>query len=194
MLLVEIADFLLQTIAVILGVTLLGRVYMGYVGLPARNPLAQFSIALTDWLVRPLRRLARVSGRFDFASLLAAAVVAVVYVGLRFLLIGIGMGSWPLTGVLLMAMIELLRWALYLVLWLTLLHVVLSWVNPHAPIAPAIGQLTRPFLAPLRRVIPLVGGVDLSPLVLIIGLQVLGIVLGSLQGGLFGAGVLPNGA
>lgn len=177
MLLVEIAVFLLQTVAVILGVTLLARAYMGYLGLPARNPLAQFAIALTDWLVRPLRRLARASSRIDVATLLAAAVVAVTYVGLRFLLIGIGMGSWPLTGVLLMALIELLRWALYLVLWLTLLHVVLSWVNPHAPIAPAVSMLARPFLAPFQRALPTVGGIDLSPLVVILIVNVMLIVL-----------------
>jgi hypothetical protein len=50
-----------------------------------------------------------------------------------------------------MSLIELLRWALCLVLWLTLLHVVLSWVNPHAPIAPAVSILVRPFLAPFQR-------------------------------------------
>jgi len=177
MLLVEIADFLLQTIAVILGVTLLGRVYMGYVGLPARNPLAQFAIALTDWLVRPLRRLARASGRLDVAALLAAALVACVYVGLRFLLGGIGLASWPVSGMLLMALIEVLRWALYLVLWLTLLHVVLSWVNPHAPIAPAVSMLARPFLAPFQRALPLIGGIDLSPLVVILIVNVMLIVL-----------------
>ncbi|MBK9244650.1 MAG: YggT family protein [Burkholderiales bacterium] len=177
MLLVEIADFLLQTVAVILGVTLLARAYMNYLGLPARNPLAQFAIALTDWLVRPLRRLARAAGRLDFATLLAAALVAVVFVSLRFLLAGLAMASWPLPGLLLMAMIELLRWALYLVLWLTLLHAVLSWVNPHAPIAPAVSILARPFLAPFQRALPLVGGIDLSPLVVILIVNVMLIVL-----------------
>ena len=177
MLLVEVADFLLQTIAVILGVTLLARAYMGYLGLPARNPLAQFAIALTDWLVRPLRRLVRSAGRLDVATLLAAALVAMIFVALRFLLIGIGMGSWPLTGLLLVALIELLRWALYLVLWLTLLQVVLSWVNPHAPIAPAVSMLARPFLAPFQRALPQVGGIDLSPLVVILIVNVMLIVL-----------------
>lgn len=177
MLLVEIADFLLRTVAVILGVTLLGRAYMGYLGLPARNPLAQFSIALTDWLVRPLRRAVRGAGRLDVAALLAAALVAVAYIGMRFLLGGIGLASWPWTGLLLMALIELLRWALYLVLWLTLLHVVLSWVNPHAPIAPAVSMLARPFLAPFQRALPLVGGIDLSPLVVILIVNVMLIVL-----------------
>ena len=79
MLLADIADFLLQTLAVIIGVTLLARVYMTYLGMPARNPLAQFSIALTDWLVRPLRRLVPGAGRFDAATLLAALLVALVF-------------------------------------------------------------------------------------------------------------------
>lgn len=177
MLLVEVAEFLLQTVAVILGVTLLARAYMNYLGLPARNPLAQFAIALTDWLVRPLRRLSRAGGRFDVATLTAAAVVAIVFVSLRFLLAGLGVASWPLPGLLLMAMIELLRWALYLVLWLTLLQVVLSWVNPHAPIAPAVSMLARPFLAPFQKALPLVGGIDLSPLVVILIVNVMLIVL-----------------
>ncbi len=178
MLLVEIADFLLQTVAVILGVTLLSRAYMNYLGLPARNPLAQFAIALTDWLVRPLRRVVPAVGRLDTSTLLAAALLAMVFVALRFLMIGFGMGSWPWSGLLLMAAIELLRWALYLVLWLTLLHVVLSWVNPHAPISPAVSMLARPFLAPFQRALPLVGGIDLSPLVVILIVNVMLIVLG----------------
>jgi len=182
MLLVDIAEFLLQTVAVILGVTLLARAYMSYLGMPARNPLVQFAIALTDWLVRPLRRLVPAAGRFDSATLLAALLAAVVFVGLQFLLGGLGMNSWPWSGLLLMALIQLLRWALYLVLWLTLLHVVLSWINPHAPIAPAVSMLVRPFLAPFQRALPLIGGIDLSPIVLILIINVMLIVLG--RGGL----------
>jgi YggT family protein len=178
MVLVEIADFLLQTVAVLLGVTLLARAYMNYLGIPGRNPLAQFTIALTDWLVRPLRRLVPAVGRFDMATLLAALLVATIFLGLRFLLVGVGMNSWPWTGLLLMALIQLLRWALYLVLWLTLLHAVLSWVNPHAPIAPAVSMLVRPFLAPFQRALPLVGGLDLSPIVVILVVNVMLIVLG----------------
>jgi YggT family protein len=100
-----------------------------------------------------------------------------VFVGLRLMLIGVGMTNWPLPGLLVMALIELLRWVLYLVLWLTLLQVVLSWVNPHAPIAPAVSMLARPFLAPFQRALPLVGGIDLSPLVVIVIVNVMLIVL-----------------
>lgn len=177
MLLAEVADFLLQTVSVILGVTLLARAYMTYLGLPARNPLAQFATALTDWLVRPLRRLVRAAGRLDVATLLAALLVAIVFVCLRFLLVGLGVADWPWPAMVLIALIELLRWALYLVLWVTLLHVVLSWVNPHAPIAPAVLMLARPFLAPFQRALPLVGGIDLSPVVVILIVNVMLIVL-----------------
>ncbi len=182
MLLVDIADFLLQTAAVILGVTLLVRAYMNYLGMPGRNPLAQFAIALTDWIVRPLRRLLPAAGRFDSATVVAALLVALVYVALRFLLVGVGVNSWPWSGLLLMALLQVLRWALYLVLWLTLLHVVLSWINPHAPIAPAVAMLVRPFLAPFQRALPTVAGFDLSPIVVILIVNVMLIVLG--RGGL----------
>ena len=56
---------------------------------------------------------------------------------------------------------------------IVLLSAILSWVNPQAPFAPTLNALTRPFLAPVRRIIPLVGGVDLSPLVILIVVQVL---------------------
>jgi YggT family protein len=56
---------------------------------------------------------------------------------------------------------------------LVIVQAILSWVNPFAPLAPAIQQLTQPLLAPIRKIIPLVGGVDLSPLALILLLQIL---------------------
>jgi YggT family protein len=175
--LVDISRLLLETAAALLGVTLLLRAYINWVGMPGRNPLAQFVIALTDWLVRPLRRVLPAAGRIDTASLAAAYLVAVLLLILTFMLIGAGGGVWPWGTVLLAAAIQLLRWALYLVLWLTIIHAVLSWVNPYAPVAPAIAMLVRPFLAPFQRVIPLVGGIDLSPLVLIVVVNILLLVL-----------------
>jgi YggT family protein len=86
----------------------------------------------------------------------------------------VGGVSVPNPGaVLFLAVIWLIRWTIWLVIGLVIVQAILSWVNPYAPLAPAIQQLTQPFLAPIRRVVPLVGGVDLSPLVLIVLLQVL---------------------
>lgn len=177
MLLIEIARLLLETVGALLGVTLLLRAYMNWVGMPSRNPLAQFAIALTDWAVRPLRRVIPSAGRWDTASLLAAYLVAVAMMALTFLLIGAEPSSWPLPSLFFTALLQVLRWCLYMVFFLTLVHVVLSWVNPYAPVAPAVAMLVRPFLAPFQRILPLIGGIDLSPVLLLIVVNILLLVL-----------------
>jgi YggT family protein len=181
MLFIEIARLLLETVGALLGVALLLRAYMNWVGMPSRNPLAQFAIALTDWLVRPLRRVIPPAGRWDTASLFAAYLIAVVMMALTFLLIGAAVSSWPLGSLLLTALVQVLRWCLYMVFFLTLVHVVFSWVNPYAPVAPAVAMLVRPFLAPFQRILPPIGGFDLSPLVLLIVVNILLLVLSRLQ-------------
>jgi len=181
MLFIEIARLLLETIGALLGVTLLLRAYMNWVGMPSRNPLAQFAIALTDWLVRPLRRVIPAAGRWDTASLVAAYLVAVVMMALTFLLIGAAVSSWPLGSLFITALVQVLRWCLYMVFFLTLVHVVFSWVNPYAPVAPAVAMLVRPFLAPFQRILPPIGGFDLSPLILLIVVNILLLVLSRLQ-------------
>jgi YggT family protein len=173
LLFIDIARLLLETVGALLGVTLLLRAYMNWVGMPSRNPLAQFAIALTDWAVRPLRRVIPAAGRWDTASLLAAYLVAVAMMILTYLLIGAGPSAWPLPLLFFTALLQVLRWCLYMVFFLTLVHVVLSWVNPYAPVAPAVAMLVRPFLAPFQRVVPLIGGIDLSPAVLLIVVNVL---------------------
>jgi len=181
MLFVEIGRLLLETVGALLGVTLLLRAYMNWVGMPSRNPLAQFAIALTDWLVRPLRRVIPPAGRWDTASLVAAYLVAVVMMALTFVLIGASVSTWPLGSLLLTALVQVLRWCLYMVFFLTLVHVIFSWVNPYAPVAPAVAMLVRPFLAPFQRILPPIGGFDLSPLVLLIVVNILLLILSRLQ-------------
>lgn len=173
MLFIDIARMLLETAAALFGVTLLLRAYMNWLGMPARNPLAQFVLALTDWLVTPLRRVVPPAGRIDTASIVAALLVAVLQIVLTFVLIGAGVADWPWVKVFLAALMQVLRWSLYLVMWLTIIHAILSWVNPYAPVAPALAMLVRPFLAPFQRILPLVGGVDLSPILLIVVVNVL---------------------
>jgi len=180
MLFVEIARLLLETIGALLGVTLLLRAYMNWVGMPSRNPLAQFAIALTDWLVRPLRRVIPPAGRWDTASLVAAYLVAVVMMALTFLLIGASVSTWPVGSLLMTALLQVLRWCLYMVFFLVLVHVVFSWINPYAPVAPAVAMLVRPFLAPFQRILPPIGGFDLSPLVLLVVVNILLLVLSRL--------------
>jgi YggT family protein len=173
--LVDIARLILDIGAALLGSLLVLRAYMGWLGMPGRNPLAQFTLALTQWIVGPISRLLPRRGRIDWASLVAALIVAAVFVSLLMLLLGL-----PLSPLLVLAgaLLQVLRWALYMAMWLTILYAILSWVNPHAPIAPALAMLVRPFLAPIQRVLPMVGGVDLSPVVLIVLINVALMVLG----------------
>lgn len=161
--LIETAGSLLAAICVL-------RAYATRLHISPHNPLGQFAAAITDWLVVPLRRLIPLRHAWDGASVLAAVVLALLTAVLYFVVVGrLNMPS-PLTiaGV---ALVWLLRWTIWLAVALLILQAVLSWVNPYAPMAPVIQQLTTPLLAPIRRVVPLVGGVDLSPLILIVLLQ-----------------------
>lgn len=163
--------FLIETLGSLLATACVLRAAAMRFQLPPRNPVSQFVIAITDWLVRPLRRVLPPSRGNDWASLGAALLIALL-LGLAWALL-FGRGEVAFAAIVPLALFWLVKWTIYLVMGLVLLHAVLSWVNPHAPVAPTIEQLTRPFLAPLRRFIPLVGGVDLSPLVLIVLGQVL---------------------
>ncbi|MFT3799882.1 MAG: YggT family protein [Burkholderiaceae bacterium] len=138
--------------------------------LSPHNPISQFVNAVTDWIVKPLRRVLPPSRDNDWASVLAAVLLALVIAIVYMLLLG----RMPMPGfVLLMAVSMLIEWVLYLMIGMLILQAVLSWVNPHAPIAPTINQLTQPFLAPIRKIVPLIGGVDLSPMVLMLIIYVL---------------------
>lgn len=172
---------LLETVGSLLATACLLRAYMNRIGLGARNPIGQFVIAITDWLVRPLRRLVPASGRIDWPSVAGGFLVALV---LALLFMALFSGGFPSPGAaLLLAVFWLVKWSLWLLTALVIVQAVLSWVNPHAPIAPAVDALTQPFLGPIRSVVPLIGGVDLSPLVLILLVQ---FALSVLQSGLAG--------
>lgn len=169
---VQVLWLLIDTLGSLLAVSCALRAYAHWLHLNPRNPISQFLTALTDWLVKPLRRLITPTRNMDWASVLAALLLAIV-VSLLFSILA-GAGRVPNPGeVLLRAVFWLARSVIYLAIGLVILQAVLSWVNPYAPMAPAIQQLTQPLLAPFRRVIPTIGGIDLSPLALIIVLQIL---------------------
>lgn len=163
--------FLIQTLGNLFVIAVLLRFMMQLFRVPFRNPFAQFIVALTDFAVKPLRRV--VPGLFglDWACLLLAllvelgVVVAVYWLdGFPFALAG---GQvWPV--MLGLAAVRLLNLAVYLVIGLTLVRAVLSWVNSNSPLMPVVYELSEPFLRPLRRVVPTVANVDLTPVVLFI--------------------------
>ncbi len=174
----QILSFLLDVAAGLLGGTCLLRLYMQYQRVPFGNPVGRFVFALTDWIVLPLRRVLPALRRVDTASLLAAYLFQLAQVAILWLLAG-GGGSAAMVPVL--ALFELARLAVSALTALVIVYAVLSWVNADSPMADVVDRLAAPLLRPWRRLIPLVGGIDLSPLAFLVALQVLSIVLSSLQ-------------
>jgi len=172
----QILRFLLDTVFGFLVFVLLARFYLQLLRAPFRNPLGQFVTALTNWLVLPARRL--IPGMFglDLASILLAWLIEAVLLFLLYLLKGgsVGAASGVLTGVFFsLALLELARFSLYLLIGVILVQAVISWVNPYAPLAPLFNALAGPFLRPFQRLIPPIGNVDLSPLFALVAAQLL---------------------
>jgi YggT family protein len=185
--LIRILAFLLETLFfVLIGAALL-RAWMNYLRINMRAQPGIFVMAVSDWIVRPLRRLlpaAVAQSRVDWASVLAALVLALLYVLLNVLLIAMFAGGMQdfspalLPALLLGAIKMLLRVALQVAFIAVLAFAIISWVQPGSPMYGLLGRLTEPLLAPLRRVVPQIGGVDLSALVLLLLLQIGLMVLG----------------
>ena len=179
--LLQIVSFLLDVVSGVLAGACLLRLYMQAQRVPFTNPVGRLVFALTDWIVLPLRRLVPTAGRWDLASLAAALLLKLVQYLLLMLLLG---GLAALAWAPWLALFGTAHVAVSGLTGLVIAYVVLSWVQTRSPIADVIARLCEPLLAPLRRVLPLVGGIDLSPLVALVLLQVLGIVLRHLQSSL----------
>jgi YggT family protein len=183
--LAQILLFILDTICGFLTLALLVRFALQWARASFRNPLGQFIVAVTDWMVRPVRRV--VPGLFglDLASLLLAWLWQVVYQGVALGLSGVlfAVTPAPVIVVALLAALEMAKISLYLVMGAVIVSAVFSWVNPHAPLADVFNTLTRPLLRPFRRFIPPVGGVDLSPLALLLVLQIALFVVAGMRNG-----------
>ncbi|MGJ7580998.1 YggT family protein [Variovorax sp. RHLX14] len=179
----QIPSFLLDVIVGLLGGACLLRLYMQYHRVPFGNPLGRFVFAVTDWIVLPLRRIVPPVKRWDLASLIAAWLLVMVKVLLLMLLAD---GADRYAVVPLVALIALAQLAVSGLTVVLVVYAVLSWIpNASMEMLDLIGRLAEPLVRPFRRFIPLVGGVDLSPLAAIVAVQVAGIVLGNLMGLVF---------
>jgi YggT family protein len=139
------------------------------------GPFGGFVVQLTNWAVKPLRRVIPGFAGLDWSTVFAALVLQFVLAGLL-----VGLSGHLLNAdagsLLLMigwfAIRGLLRLAVYILIGGLILQAVLSWINPYSPLAAPAHQLTRPLLDPIRRFVPLISGIDLSPLVAVLLLQV----------------------
>lgn len=165
-------DVLLQPFATIL----LLRFHLQWLRAPLRNPFGEFVMVLTDFAVLRVRRFVPSAMGMDSASLLLALLVEMLYLTGFVWVQGFPLHGFPLPGLLLLTMVKLFKISLYLLMAAVFMQAILSWVNPYTPIAPLLTAITRRFLQPLRRIVPMLGNVDLSALLLFIICQLIVIV------------------
>ncbi len=164
--------FLVETVFDVFILSALVRFWMQALKAPARNPLAQFTMALTDWAVKPLRRVLPGFFKLDLASLAVAWAGEFALLAILALLAGVEIATGPIVSTLLfLALVKLLRLTVYIIMGAVLLQALLSWVNPYHPVAPFFDALTRPFLRPFQKAIPPIGGVDITPVLVLIACQ-----------------------
>jgi YggT family protein len=174
----QIISFLLDVAAGLLGGACLLRLYMQYQRIPFGNPVGRFVFAITDWLVLPLRKVLPAMGKVDTASLVAVYLVELAQFALLWLIAGRGSGSEMLP---VLALFGVARLVISGLTGLVIVYAILSWVQADSPVADVLDRLCVPLLRPWRRIVPLVGGIDLSPLVFLVVLQVVAIMLAYLQ-------------
>ena len=168
--------FLITTLGDLLVIAFLLRFILQWLRAPARNQLSLFVAALTDFAVRPMRRVLPGLWGMDLSSLFLAWLTAAREMSLVLLLKGNALGAAPGTAIIVVALLgilSLIRLSLYIVMMAVVLQAILSWVNPDSPIAPLLNTVTRPVLRPFRRLVPPIANVDLSPLFLLITCQLI---------------------
>lgn len=161
-----ILQLIVDTAASVLGAVLLLRFWMQAIRVRPPASVAQFTFTLSDWLVKPLRRVVPGAGGYDWASLLGAFLVVLLATSI-YLLVGASGQE-----IFLLALARFVKWIIYGFVALLIIEAIFSWVNPHAPLAPFVHALNDPLLRPIRRVVPPVGGLDLSVLVAVLLLQI----------------------
>ncbi len=145
------------------------------------NPVSQFVVKATNPVLIPMRRIIPSIGKLDTASIALAVLLSAAYVAIIYALTT---GTVPVVAVLLTALGTVVFQTLDLMFYLMILVALLSWFSQgRSPVEYLMRQMTEPLLSPIRKIIPTMGGIDLSIMVFIIGIQFLKILL---------AGMLPT--
>ncbi len=163
--------FLIDVVFGLFTYSLLLRFVMQVLRAPFRNPVGQAVMALTDWIVKPLRKVLPGFKGIDWASLLATYLFQVLWLAAFYVVFGKGFSLLGIGAAYLLAVaaLALVKTALWLLIGVVFVQAILSWVAPDGPLAGLLNALTFPFLRPVRKVVPPLGGtLDLSPLIVIV--------------------------
>ncbi|QZA79514.1 YggT family protein [Deefgea tanakiae] len=172
----SVLDFLLRNVLDFFILLLLARFYFQAAKVSFRHPLGQFVLALTNWIVLPVRRLVPPFKGYDSTSLALAWFCALT---MHAMLLAIS--PWPfnfmsgesILALILIATLELFKMSLYLLFAAVIGQALMSWLSPYNPFMPIVSGLTSPFLRPIQKVIHPIGGVDITPFILILIIQLL---------------------
>jgi YggT family protein len=179
----QILALILQAVFGLFVTALLLRFWMQVFRVGFRNSVGGFVLAVTDWIVLPARRVIPALMGFDLASLICAWLAQAIFRYLLLLLTMSLLGSSSglvIPYVLIGSLFDLMRYSIYLLGAVVVLQVLISWINPYSTMGPAIEPVLRPFYRRIRRVIPPIRGIDFSPLILLLMLQIFLILLGGL--------------
>jgi YggT family protein len=157
---------------------LLARFHFQWLRVPFRNPMGEFLLATTNWIVIPARRIIPGLAGLDLATVLLAWLLQAFSLWAQAAIAGADPSGLAIAAI---AAVDLVRYSVYILVFAVFVQVAISWINPDAPLGPLFDMVTRPFLRPLRRIVPPVGRVDLTPMVLLIILYVLLIPLNHLR-------------
>lgn len=168
--------FLIQTFFGLVLLVIMLRLLMQLVRADFYNPVSQFIVKVTNPLLVPVRRVVPGIAGIDMASVLLLLVVQCLELFLITLVVG---ASIQPVGLLVLAASELLGLLLKIYLFGILIQVVLSWVNPGAynPVSSLLYQINAPLLRPAQRLLPPIHGFDLSPMLVIVGLQLISMLV-----------------
>jgi YggT family protein len=168
----QFLTFLIFTVIDLYVSVLLLRVWMQWVRADFYNPFSQFIVKITQPVISPLRRIIPSVGPLDSASVLLAWVLVLLkLIFINWLLNPVLFFQWVYIP---LSFIELLTAAGKLVFWLVLVRALMSWISQgRSPVEYVLIQLTEPLMAPIRRLLPAMGGIDFSAMILILILYAL---------------------
>jgi len=159
--------FIIDSIAQLYLLVLLLRFWLPWLGADFRNPLAQAILRLTSPVVIPVRRIVPSVGRLDTATVLVAFIIEYLVL---LILVAITQRTAGIMDLTITALANLVVLSLRLFVFAIIVRIILSWVSPggYNPATAIIHTLTEPLLRPFRRIIPPLGGLDISPVFAII--------------------------
>lgn len=170
------ATFLIETLFGVYIFIVMLRLLLQWARADFYNPLSQFIVRATQPVLAPMRGALPSVGGIDLACVV---LLVALQFGELWLIAGLLGHSVAVVALLVLAVAEIVQLAIYVFLFSILIQVVMSWINPgsYNPMLGVLHSLNEPLLGPARRLVPPIGGLDLSPIVVMIGLQLVGILV-----------------